>query len=443
MAVAFQDDFETVQSLAEQMIYKEPFRPPEPVEDGELIDSDTDGLNHRQYKSPLECGFKQTEAKPAIFYKILCDEDIRIREQIRIEKRRRIAQEVSVFVKAEHRPIVNELEQQRRRIPNKNEIEFKERRMREVIFNELKDMWRSGHYIDRPENVHPFIRGDSGEFSEERALRRRLFRGCFREFVNDCRNPTKRNNLGMSYPTSPYGDGHHHYHQSRIPDSHFRNRERHHHDYRHGPDRSRSVLESITWTAEEVRLYYECMAKYNVRPVLPIRHTRTHAMPNVSDNMSYQSQDGFDIAFAEHSRRRHYGRPYKGRERDYRSSLEPENGSNRLIAYHNESASPQPESYSTLPLTPSTSHDPTPPIRDDASNEMVDATDECKAILHSQSPQHLPADLSPTSSGVASTPPLNKDSATIFVDELQENANSEPAQPTNGETGEIDLYDDL
>ncbi|OQR72606.1 hypothetical protein BIW11_10278 [Tropilaelaps mercedesae] len=429
MAVAFQADFETVQSLAEQMIYKEPTHLPELVEDGEIIDSDNDLLNQKQLKSPLECGFKQTETKPAVFFKMLTDEDIKMREQTRRERRERIAQDVTALAKTKSRPSSFE---RRRRFHN--EIELKERRMREVIFNELSEIWRRGHYLDRPENVHPFIRGDSGELSEESALRRRLFRGCFREFVNDCRNTRKRPHPSQSYPMPPYG----HQYQQRIHEHFQQNHESER--YRIG-ERPRSVLESVTWTAEEVRLYYECMAKYNVRPVLPLRHGRVFPMSNV-DTAGRPSQPGFGVPFERNREaacrgQRYYEDPYGGqnrRPRDY----EPDASPNRMPAYFHRSTSPQTESHSPVAST-AASPESQQAILDDVS-KVSDDPDDNKGMR--SPPKHSNAELLPRNSTTKAA--AAKDSATIFVDELlKETADGGPVYSANGESGEIDLYDDL
>lgn len=240
MAVAFQEDFEAVQNMAKETIFKEPksVEKTEAGEDGgsdggpgdngedeggngagvggdddELIDNDRE--SRKQLKSPLECGFVQTTTKPSVFFKILTDQDVEDRKKARQEKLHRAAVEIAQL---EARRCAEEKHRLKRR-----ELEQKERRLRALIMDELRSLWKKGHVFQIPEQVDPYLRGECGSDPEENEIRRRLFHGCFYEFCHRLQSSRKR--------------------------------------FKHN---RRTILETVTWTAQEVKLYYECMARHRI-----------------------------------------------------------------------------------------------------------------------------------------------------------------------------------
>ena len=255
MAVAFQEDFEAIQNMADDTIYKERHTAVERTDAGESErggdepddcnngragedggcgnddgdddddndddDDENDGLidNDRelrkQLKSPLECGFAQTTSKPSVFFKILTEQDVEDRRKARQEKLYRAAVEIAQL---EARRNAEEEHRLRRR-----ELEQKERRLRALIMDELRSLWKKGHVFQIPEQVNPYLRGECGSDPEENEIRRRLFHGCFYEFCNGLRSSRKR-----------------------------------------PMHKRRTILETVTWTAQEIKLYYECMARHQI-----------------------------------------------------------------------------------------------------------------------------------------------------------------------------------
>ncbi|XP_028966558.1 uncharacterized protein LOC114828064 [Galendromus occidentalis] len=408
MAVAFQEDFEVIQNLADETIFKTSAEERRELEakssatgtddhdddddDNELTDNDRESRKPR-LKSPLECGFAQTTSKPSLFFKMLTDQDVEDRKRVRQEKLHRAAKEIAQL---EARRCAEEKHRLKRR-----ELEQKERRLRALIMDELRSLWKKGHDFQIPEQVDPYIRGECGSDPEENDIRRRLFHGCFYEFRN--RLQSSRESL---------------------------KRER------------RTTLETVTWTAQEVKLYYECMARHRI----PIVFGSTAAFGDAQCNPR---------SFATAAHRRNfpcgasstgdfigtYGAGYKHPARCYPSpgaghrfpprfgmygwsdSAHPIIPVQRTGAFeHNSTAS---NKHSVACPTGHRGYD-----RDDnsgsSSNNERQAESEKQAILVKRSPVETEA------------------AASDFVNELlKENCASENSSIKLDSIAEIDLYDDL
>lgn len=205
----------------------------------ELVVHSLEMTSRRPSGGVYDEGFQRTTSKPAIFFKILTDKDIEEREKARRLRRETILREI-VTQEAEW------MSAQWRRLRSKR-IELKERQMREVILDELHEMWMSGQCLRHPNHVDPEIRGEVNDISEESILRRRLFRGCHREFVNRIEGLRVRRATGIA--------GRRRRSEGVEITSNFREEYNRH-----------NVLNTITWTAEEIQIYYECMIKHNVWP---------------------------------------------------------------------------------------------------------------------------------------------------------------------------------
>lgn len=389
--------------------------------------------------------FKRTTTKPSIFFKILTDEDIDERERERKEKRERILREI---VSLEAARVAEEWRRLR-----KKKVELKERRMREVIFRELSEMWNSGQDIQHPEQVDPHIRGDSGQLSEESALRKRLFYGCFREFVNNNNSLFHNNNLLRNH-VYEQKFGFRNYHKQRYQPAEQTHSNvqmsRVHHGHIHGLERRSScsnIFNSMTWTAEELRIYYECMIKHNV---WPLHYTVQHQMLTSSHQIHSQS-----IEEPGTSRRGFTTIPFH-------RTLNNVSGEVDELPEHYDRAQAW---SSTFPIESSVTNTVrpvrmkkyfNPNLRRGFSSSSSSSTSmtECTRLPplgHSHVTLSVPSsnnkmliNKNVAKAGFQEKTESRKSEEKFFVDELlKENVDHEPVCPVIGENDDVDLYDDL